>query len=174
MNDDPLIDLAVTFALLSIIAIGGLNAVFPEIHHQVVVVHGWMTGDELAKLVAVAQASPGPNGLVVSLVGWRVAGWAGFAVATLAMSIPPALIAFGMSRLRQRLATSTWLRTVQTGLVPIAIGLILASGSVMARAAGNTPLAAATTVLVALVVWRTRLNPLWLIAFGAAVGLAAV
>jgi chromate transporter len=171
VSESPLVHLAVTFALLSIVAIGGLNAVLPEIHQQVVEVRGWMTDDELAKLVAIAQAAPGPNGLVVSLVGWRVAGWAGFAVATLAMAIPPALLAFATSRLHRRLAAASWLGTVQAGLVPITIGLILASGVVMARAADDTPVAAVTTVLVALAVWHTRLNPLWLLGAGAALGL---
>ena len=68
-NQDPLVDLAVLFAVMSAVAIGGINTVIPEIHYQVVEVRGWMTSAELADLVAVAQASPGPNGLVVSLIG---------------------------------------------------------------------------------------------------------
>ena len=87
------------------------------------------------------------------------------------MAIPPALLAFGLSRLCRRHLTTHWLGAVQAGLAPIAIGLILASGVVMARAAVHTPLAVVTTAVVALVVWRTQLNPLWLLGAGAVLGL---
>ena len=66
--------LATTFALISIVAIGGIAAVMPEVYRQVVDVRGWMTASELADLYALGQAAPGPNGMVVGLVGWRVAG----------------------------------------------------------------------------------------------------
>jgi chromate transporter len=171
VSQNPLVDLIVTFGLLSLVAIGGINTILPEIHQQVVVVHRWVDDDEFANLVAIAQASPGPNGLVTALIGWRVAGLTGFYAAALATAGPPTLLAFGLSRLHKRMATTRWLRTLQEGLAPIAIGLILASGLVTARAADHTPLAAAMTILVALVVWRTSFNPLWLLGAGALAGL---
>jgi chromate transporter len=173
VNVDPLIELALTFASLSLVAIGGMNSVIPALHQQVVDGHGWLSDAEFANLFGMAQASPGPNGLIVALIGWQVAGFLGFFVATLATTVPPALIAFGMARLRRRLGVASWLGTAQAGLVPIAIGLMLASGLVATRAAGHTPVAAATTIGVALVIWRTSVNPLWLLAAGAALGLIA-
>lgn len=173
MSVDPLIEIALTFASLSLVAIGGMNSVIPALHQQVVGAHGWLSDAEFANLFGMAQASPGPNGLIVALIGWQVAGLSGFLVATAATTIPPAMIAFGMARLRRRLGVATWLGTAQAGLVPIAIGLMLASGLVAARAAGQTPVAVATTVGVAVIVWRTSVNPLWLLAVGAALGLIA-
>jgi chromate transporter len=167
-----LIDLFVTFARLGLIAIGGMNTVLPEVYREVVDVHGWMSAADLADLIALTQASPGPNGQFVALVGLRLAGIPGFFVAGLALALPPAILAFVMSRVQRRLTTARWLRAAQGGLVPIVIGLILASGLVSAEAADDTWAKAGLTIVVSLVVWRTRWNPLWLLAVGAAIGVA--
>ena len=169
-----LVDLFVVFARTALVAVGGMQAILPEVYRQVVQVHGWMTAADVANLVALAQASPGPNGLFISLIGWRVAGLPGFIATTVAFVLPPALLAFGMSRLRQRLAGARWLHVAQAGLVPIVVGLMLASGFVSARAADDTIAKVVLTLGVALVVWRTRWNPLWLLVAGAVVGIAGL
>ena len=79
---DTLAALAWQFAVLSLVAFGGANAVIPEIHHQSVEVRHWMTDQDFAALFAIAQAAPGPNFLVSTLVGWKAAGLPG-AVLTL-------------------------------------------------------------------------------------------
>jgi chromate transporter len=109
--------------------------------------------------------------LFAALVGLRVAGLPGFLVGAMAVALPPAILAFGASRARRRLATATWVRVVQSGFVPIVVGLTVASGVISARAADDTPIRLGLTVLVTIVVWRTRWNPLWLLAVGAIVGL---
>ena len=83
---DLLLQLISVFAPLSLVAIGGGNSVLPDIHRQVVVAHGWMTDHEFADAFTLAQTVPGPNILVVSLIGWHVAGVAGAFVAVVAMS----------------------------------------------------------------------------------------
>jgi chromate transporter len=170
---DPgvLFDLFITFARLALVAIGGMQTILPDVYREVVDVHGWMPAADLADLVALAQASPGPNGLFAALVGLRIAGLPGFLVCTAAVALPPAMLAFGVSRVRRRLAHAYWLRAAQAGFVPIVVGLMLASGVVSSQAADDTPVKLGLTVLVALVVWRTRWNPVWLLAVGAIVGL---
>jgi len=174
MTDNVLVDLFTLFARLSLVAIGGMNTVMPEIIREVVDARGWMTTSQLADLIAVAQASPGPNGLVVSLVGWQVAGLPGFMAATLGVTIPPALLAFAVMRVRRRLAASPLLRAAQTGLIPVVIGLMLASGFLIARATDDTLLEIAITVVVSILVWRTNLNPLWLLGAAAVVGVSGL
>ena len=75
-----LIALALMYGQLSLLAFGGANAVIPEMQRQVVDVHHWMTAQDFAAMFALAQAAPGPNMMVVGLVGWRVAGVAGAVV----------------------------------------------------------------------------------------------
>jgi chromate transporter len=163
--------IAATFASLSLVAIGGANAIMPDIHRRIVDVLGWMSDTTFANLFAIAQAAPGPNVLSVSLIGWHVAGFAGLAVATLAMLLPSSLLAFGAGRLVTRFAGVRAIAVIQRGLVPITVGLILAGGVVMGRAADHGLLSLAATLGTALYVFASDWNPLWALAAAAAVSM---
>jgi Chromate transporter len=91
-DDSPLTALFLNFAILSFFAIGGVNAAIPEMHRQAVDVHGWMTNQRFADLFAIAQAAPGPNAILVTLIGWDVAGVPGALAATLAMIGPASVL----------------------------------------------------------------------------------
>jgi chromate transporter len=54
----------------------------------------------------------------------------------------------------------------------LAIGLILASGFVLARAADRDAMTLAITFLAALALFLTRINPIWLMAAAAGAGIA--
>ncbi len=171
MKDDPLLDILTIFASLSFLAIGGANAVVPEIHAQVVTARGWVNDGDFARLFALAQAAPGPNVLFSSLLGWNIAGFGGFVAATIGMNGPSCVIALVMSRIRRKALNSRWLIAAQNGLVPIAIGLMLASGVITAKAADVGVVTVVLTILGAAAILRTSLNPLWILALGALVGL---
>ena len=83
-----LIQIARVFGILSLVSIGGVNAILPEIRRQIVDVQGWMNDATFANLFAISHAAPGPNIIMVSLIGWQMAGLAGLLVATLAIMIP--------------------------------------------------------------------------------------
>ena len=87
MNDNPLIALAGYFALLSLFAVGGANAAIPEMHRIAVEVMHWMSDRQFADSFAISQVSPGPNIIIVTLIGYHVAGLAGAAVATAAYRV---------------------------------------------------------------------------------------
>jgi chromate transporter len=171
MNDsNPLGALALHFLIISLFAIGGANSVLPEIHRQVVDIAGWMTDAHFAQTFAIAQAAPGPNMLVVTLIGWHVAGIWGALVATLAMCGPTCVLAYVVGGAWHRFREAHWRRVVQGGLVPLTIGLIAASGVLLTEGAARTPATAAFTLIAALVLFFTRLSPLWMLAAGGALG----
>ena len=66
-----MLQLAFYFALLSLVSVGGIPSVMPEMQRLVVDVQGWMTAVEYTQLFAIAQAAPGPNVLVTALIGTR-------------------------------------------------------------------------------------------------------
>lgn len=162
--------LAIGFASLSLIAVGGGIAVVPEMNRLAVDVHRWMSDAHFAQLFALAQAAPGPNVIVVGLIGWHVAGLAGMIVAMLAMCGPAGLLAYGFSKFRRRLAGAAWLKLVEKGLVPIAVGLILASGLILADAAAHGWLGFGIVIASTLFVWRSDRSPLWVLGAGAVLG----
>ncbi|MGE5537804.1 MAG: chromate transporter [Gemmatimonas sp.] len=170
MTGVSLVTLALIFAELSLLAFGGANAVLPEMQRQVVEVQGWMSAGEFSSLFALAQAAPGPNMMVVTLVGWRLAGFVGALVATLALIVPSAVLAGVTVTLWHRFRDKPWRRAVQAGLVPVTVGLIASGAIVIAVAVDTEWRLAAVTAIVAVLHFTTRLHPLWLLAGGAACG----
>jgi chromate transporter len=176
MNQDanPIWTLVWTFSLMSFFAVGGANAAIPEMHRIAVDVRHWMTDKEFADVFAISQLSPGPNVLIVTLIGYSVAGIAGALAATLAMCGPTALLAYYVSRLLTRSRQSRWPALIQAALVPLSIGLMAASGLILARTSDQSWIAAVVTVITAIVAFATRLNPFWLLLAGGVLGFAGV
>jgi chromate transporter len=168
--NQTLASLAIIFGQLSLVAFGGGNTVLPEMHRQVVDVHHWMTDADFAALYALAQAAPGPNMMVAPLIGWSIAGWAGMLVTTLAIFGPSSILTVVALRLWRRLQDAPWRPAVQAGLVPISIGLVAASAAVITAAIDRDWTMVAVTGGSAMVAWRSKLHPLWLLAAGAAIG----
>jgi len=160
--------------MFSLMAVGGANVLLPELHRHVVDLNGWMSSTEFASLYAIAQAAPGPNVLIVSLIGWKLRGIPGALVATIGMCGPSSVLTYGVSLLWDRFKASPWRRAIEQGLAPITIGLVLGSGCLLARAADLTFAAYAVTAVTAVVAYRSRFNPLWLLAAGAALGLTGL
>jgi chromate transporter len=173
-SPDVLWEIAWRFASLSLLAIGGINALLPEIHRVVVDVEGWMTSADFADLFALAQLAPGPNAMVISLLGWKVAGIAGAFVATIAACGPSSLLCFFAMRGLERMRNGKTRAVLQRALAPLAIGLILASGYTLARAADRTPGALLLTVVATAAIAFTRVNPVWILAAAAAAGVAGL
>ena len=108
-----LASLAAVFAQLSLLAFGGTNSVLPEMQRQVVEVHPWISAQEFASLFALAQAAPGPNMLVVTLIGWRVAALPGALVTTLGVAGPSSVLTFVSFKLWHRSRDAAWRKLVQ-------------------------------------------------------------
>ena len=173
-NSNPIWTLVSTFGLMSLFAVGGANAAIPEMHRIAVDVNHWMTDRQFADVYAISQLSPGPNVLIVTLIGYTVAGFGGALVATLAMCVPTAALAYYVSRLLGRSSHSRWPSTIQAALVPLSIGLMAASALIVAQAADRNGAAVALTLAVAAVAGTTRLNPLYLLLAGGILGFAGV
>lgn len=165
-----LLELALYFALLSLVSVGGMPSVMPEMQRFVVDLKGWLTPEEFIQAFAVGQAAPGPNVLIASLIGWKVAGLAGAIVALGAFCLPAAVVAWWVSDLWDRFKDSPWRLAAQRAIAPIVVAMILSGGVILATP--GSPdwrlwlIAAATAATVV----ATRLNPLWLLAGGGALG----
>jgi chromate transporter len=176
MPDDwrALLGLVLVFGPLSLLSIGGGASLLAEIEHQSVAVHHWTTQREFADLFAISRAAPGPGTMLSTLVGWKVAGWAGALSATAALYLPSSLLVYGVSRLWGRWRGSLWHGAIERGLAPIAAGLVLAGGLAVLQAAGGAAVWAAAAVATIVLLRWPRLNPLILFAAsGVLFGIAA-
>jgi chromate transporter len=163
-----------TFGLMSLFAVGGANSAIPEIHRIAVDVNHWLTDKQFADVFAISQLSPGPNVLIVTLIGYQVAGILGALVATLSMCGPTAIVAYYVSHLLARSAHATWPGIVQAALVPLSIGLMGASGLIVMNSADTSIAAYSVTAVAAVLAFATRLNPLWLLVGGGLLGFAGI
>jgi chromate transporter len=170
---DPSAPIALTahLTLVSSISFGGFPTVLPDVRNFVVATHRWMTDREFANFFAIAQSIPGPNQvLMMSFVGWRVWGFPGAVASAFATFGPPCAIYFAGYRLWERFRASPWQRVVRLGLVPVTMGIVIASGAVMARAADTGWRTATVTMAAAAITLATRFNPMWTLLAGAALG----
>jgi chromate transporter len=169
-----LVSLAAIFSELSLLAFGGGNTTLPEMQRQVVDVHHWMSASDFSAVFALARAAPGPNLMIVPLLGWRVAGPPGLLVSSVAMFGPSSILMGLALGLWRRFKNNPWRRIVQAGLVPVTVGLVASSAEIIARASDGTWGLTAITVAAVVATLGERINPLWVLAAGAAAGFAGM
>jgi chromate transporter len=169
-----LLSLASVFAQLSLLAFGGTNSVLPEMQRQTVEVHHWLGAHEFAALFALAQAAPGPNMMVVSLIGWRVAGLAGALVTTAAVAAPSSILTLLVAGAWYRFRDKPWRKALQAGLMPVTAGLVMASAALLIQATSTGWVTAAITVAATAMFLFSRLNPLLVLAGAAGLGILGV
>ncbi len=167
-----LLQVAALFGKLSLLAVGGVNSTLPAIARAVVDDRHWMSRAQFAQLFAIAQSAPGPNMLVVVLIGQRVGGVAGGVVAGLAMILPAGILVLLVAGLWDRFREARWRRVLQAAILPITGGLVLAAAAVLVEAADSGPILAVVTLVAAGVSYLSKWHPLWLLAAGTVAGLA--
>jgi chromate transporter len=176
--------------MLSMLSISGAITTVPDMHRYLVEQHRWLTDAQFTSSVAIAQAAPGPNVLFVALMGWNVGlnagggiaagpqawllGLFGLAVTMVGIMLPSTTLTYLATRWGHRNRERRAVRAFKQGMAPVVVGLLIATGWVLASGnnAGQAPawqlwLLAGTA---ALIVWRTRLHLLWLLGAGALLG----
>lgn len=165
-----MLQIAFYFALLSLVSVGGIPSVMPEMQRLVVDVQGWMSAAEFTQLFAIAQAAPGPNVLVTALIGWKVAGIAGGLVALGAFCVPAGALAYSIGGFWDRMRDAPWRKTFQRALIPVTVGFVVSGGYVLATPQGPEWKSALIALASAAVLYATRFNPLWILAGGGVLG----
>jgi chromate transporter len=128
--------LAIQFAVLSLLAVGGANALVPELRRQAIDVHDWMSARQFADMFAIAQVTPGQNVILVTLIG-HVAELAGALVANAAMCGPTCLVAYFVRSTWEHSRPRAGASQSRPGLVPVSIGLLGAGAILLARVADH-------------------------------------
>ena len=159
------------FGYLSLLTVGGGMAAFPELKTQTVEVHEWLTFPQLVHLYSVGQLAPGPNMMMIVPIGDWAGGILGAILVVLAFFGPTGFLTFFTGRIWKRLETWPWRKSIQRGLAPVSIGLLLAGAFSIAKGAIFGLETAAIAVGVLLILLRYKINPALLVLGGAAVGL---
>lgn len=156
-----LLSMAWHFAIISLFAIGGgVSMLIPQIHQEFVLQYHWLDERSFAEVLAVSQAAPGPNFLLIPLIGFRVASWAGAGVSIVAFLVFPVTITFFAGRLLHQ-HDNEWIARFRRAFRPITGGLWIASGLVVAAATDRGIIPVAITVSVAALSLAFDISPLW-------------
>jgi chromate transporter len=154
--------LAWTFALLSILAVGGGTAVLPEM--QTILAHQFgIDHTQFVHIYSIGQLAPGPNMLMVLVIGYQIAGLIGAGVVLLSFFLPSSLMCFYMGRLWNRFGESPWRRTIQNALEPISIGLMCSGVYAVAKASVVSSITLALALVTLYLILRTKINPVLVI-----------
>ena len=161
--------LGLVFGQLSLLAFGGANSILPDLQRQIVG-QGWMTGHEFAALFALAQAAPGPNMMVVSLIGYHVGGLSGALVSTIAVAGPSSVLTYLTAGAWFRLKDRPWRKAIQAALLPVTVGLVMASAALITKSTTLDWRSGLMTAVVAGLIYFTKFHPLLVLAGAAALG----
>jgi chromate transporter len=157
-----LIHLAWTFALLSILAVGGGTAVLPEM--QTILAHQFgIDHTEFVHIYSIGQLAPGPNMLMVLVIGYQIAGLIGAGVVLLSFFLPSSVLCFYVGRLWGRFGESPWRRSIQNALEPISIGLMSSGVYAVAKASVVSSITLALALVTLYLILRTKINPVLVI-----------
>lgn len=158
------------FLALSLMSIGGAITLVSDMHRRLVT-DGHLLGDgDFTSAIALAQAAPGPNVLFVALLGWYSAGIGGALMSMLGIMLPSTTLALVVSRWVASRRHWLSVQAFQAGMMPVTVGLLLATGWLLAPPLATQPRALLLSVIVALLVWRTRVRLIWLVGAGALLG----
>jgi chromate transporter len=191
--NESLVRLSLLFLQMSLLAFGGANTILPELQRQVVDVNHMMDAHTFAALFALAQAAPGPNMMVISLVGWHVAGVSGAVLTMVCAVTPSSVLTFLVARAWYRFRDAPWRKAIQKGLLPVTAGLLISSAALLIKATTGASLlieATAThwpsvfltmdwtlgvlTLAVTALLMTTKVNPMLVLGGAAALGAVGV
>jgi chromate transporter len=179
-------DMFVHFLSLSLLSVGGTISTAPDMHRFLVETRHWLSGAQFNASMAIAQAAPGPNVLWVALIGWHIGlnaggvltGLLGIVISMAGILIPSTILTYSAAQWGHRNRDLRAVRAFKQGMAPVVVALILSTSWILALANthstvlgrfGSAPLWV-LTIATCLIVWRTKIHLLWLLAGGAVLG----
>lgn len=168
-----LLQLVLTALGLSLLAVGGAVAIIPEVYRIAVETRGWLSPERFAELYAISQAAPGPNAMLIGLMGWALTGWIGGLVTMLAFVGPTSVIAVLAFRRWAAWLAPARQASIRAALLPVSVGLVVSAGVLISVSLGAVPLVIGVVAAAAALHGTTSLHPLLLLLGGAAIGALA-
>lgn len=157
-----LLDLFLTFGKIGLFTFGGGYAMLSLIENTCVEGKRWITHEEMMDVTVIAESTPGPIAInCATFVGYKQAGFAGAAAATLGIVVPSFAVIFVISKFLDHFLEITIIANAFQG-IKIAVGiLILDAGITMVEKMQKKPLprvilcvSLAATLLIDLFSWN--------------------
>ena len=119
------LELFLSFVMIGFTSFGGMSMI-PLINDEMLS-HGWMTAQEVADIVAIAEMTPGPLGLnCATFAGMRTGGILGAAAASVGVLLPSLSLCLIAAIFMERFKESKLMGHALYGIRPVCIGMIAA------------------------------------------------
>lgn len=119
---------------LGAVAFGGLGATLALLQDRLVERRKWLESADIAQALAFTKALPGSTGIqVVAYLGWRLRGWPGAIVASLAFILPAALLMVLVAAGSLMLPDHPSVRGALAGIQIAVVGLLASAMVKLAR-----------------------------------------
>ena len=165
------------FLSLSLFSLGGGNTLLNEYHHMAVDQYCWLSSRQFADIYAIAEAAPGPSSMIVGLLGMGAAvkegplwGLLSGVTAEIAILLPSTLVMVAAALSWNRFRHSPWRVAFERGLGPITLGILFAVGLKILRISDHDTPAYAVSLVVCVLMLRTKISPLWFMAVAGVMG----
>ncbi len=131
----------------------------------------WLTDQQLLDAVSIGQFTPGPVFTTATFIGYVVGSWQGALVATLGIFLPSFAFVALIHPLATRLRRSSWLAPLLDGVNIAALALMAGVLIQLGHSAFVDILTLGLGILAFAILLRFKINSVWLILVGAAIGL---
>jgi len=114
---------------IGLFTFGGGTAMISLLENEFVGKKKWLSADEFADLIVIAESTPGPIAInSATYIGYKTCGVLGSVVATLGMVIPSFVIIYVISLFFNRFLSIKWVASAFKGIQACVIFLILSAG----------------------------------------------
>ena len=126
--------LFITFLKIGAFTFGGGYAMIALLENEFVEKKKWLEKSEFLDMVAVAESTPGPVAInSATYIGYKIAGFAGAAMSTLAVCIPSFFVIYGISLFFDQFLSLRWVSCAFHGIQVCVVYLILTAGLKMLK-----------------------------------------
>ena len=160
-----------TFSGMSLTLFGGGYVIIPAMQEIIVNTFHWLSIKEFSDAIAMGQITPGPIFISATFIGFRVAGWIGAIIATIAIFFPPGILMIVLSGFLNNIKNSVIVAAAFKGMRPAIIGMIFSAAITIGKSADMAWGSAFIFVSALTLLIYFRVNVVYLIPLSGVVGM---
>jgi chromate transporter len=116
------------FLRIGAVAFGGLGAALALVERELVTKRQWLTTADVTEALTYTKLLPGSTVVqVVAYLGYKLGGWSGSALATVAFVFPSAVMMLGLAAVYVSATSVPAMRPALNGLTAAVVGIVLAT-----------------------------------------------
>ena len=160
------------FVEVGLFSFGGGYAILALIQQEVVLRNGWLTQSEFTDIVAISQMTPGPIAInAATFIGFKKYGIPGSLICTFGVILPSLVLMLVLTLTYLKLRERPWFKNIFKNLRLMSLGLIGAALVLIGKGAFPDLWSVGVFTLCFLVVWRWKVNPVWVLIGAALLGM---